>query len=103
MATGFGFDRDAVLQAVQQLTGVRSGLESTRQQTGQQTTTGSRDVDLALHDLTKAAIQHETGLVAAVTAVADRLDGVVTGHAQLDSALGSRLSTNQQAKGKIDE
>ncbi|MFF0151640.1 hypothetical protein [Micromonospora sp. NPDC005203] len=103
MATGFGFDREAVLQAVQQLTAVRSGLEATRQQARQLSATGSRDVDLALHDFTNAAIQHQTGLVAAVTAAADRLDDVVNGHDQLDSALGSRLSTNQQAKGHINE
>ncbi|MFG1914790.1 hypothetical protein [Micromonospora sp. NPDC048898] len=103
MATGFGFDRDAVLQAVRQLTDVRSGLESARQQTGQLPKTGSYDIDLALDEFTEAAIEHQTDLLAAVAAVADRLDGVVTGHAQLDSALANELPTNQHAKGKRDE
>ncbi|MEU7588690.1 hypothetical protein AB0A95_20635 [Micromonospora sp. NPDC049230] len=94
MATGFGFDRDAVLQAVQQLTGVRSELESARQQAGQLSASGSRDVDLALRDFTQAAIQHQTTLVAAVAAVAGRLDDVVTGHAELDSALANERPTH---------
>ncbi|MFG1836822.1 hypothetical protein ACGFH8_00150 [Micromonospora sp. NPDC049175] len=99
MATGFGFDRDAVLQAVRQLTDVRSELESARRQTGQLPKTGSHDVDQALYEFTKATVHHQTRLAAAVAAAADGLNDVVTGHAQLDSALANELSTNQQAKG----
>ncbi|MEU8220391.1 hypothetical protein AB0C47_32010 [Micromonospora taraxaci] len=103
MATGFGFDRDAVLQAAQQLTGVRSDLESARQQARPVTATGSNDVDQALNEFTKAAIQHQAGLTAAVGAAAARLHGVVTGHAELDSSLSGQLSTNQPSKGRSDE
>ncbi|MCF0092891.1 hypothetical protein AB0B39_10445 [Micromonospora sp. NPDC049114] len=103
MATGFGFDRDAVVDAARQLTHVRSDLESTGQQTPRLAATGSRDVDVALTDFTTAATRHRAGLLAAVAAAAARLDGVVAGHAQLDSALGSQLPTNQPSKGKTHE
>ncbi|MFG3555934.1 hypothetical protein ACGGAQ_16290 [Micromonospora sp. NPDC047557] len=103
MATGFGFDRDAVLDAARQLTRVRSDLESTGQRSPRLTPTGSSDVDAALQDFTTAATRHQTALLAAVAAAAARLDGVVAGHARLDSALGSQLPTNQPSKGKTHE
>ncbi|MGC4879181.1 hypothetical protein ACLQ26_23350 [Micromonospora sp. DT43] len=103
MATGFGFDRDAVVEAARQLTNVRSELESSGQQTSRLAPTGSNEVDVALQDFTTAATRHQTSLVAAVAAATARLDGVVAGHAQLDSSLGSQLPTNQPSKGKTHE
>ncbi|MGV9213970.1 hypothetical protein ACTFTM_19110 [Micromonospora sp. RB23] len=103
MATGFGFDRNAVVDAARQLTQVRSELESTGQQIPRLAPTGSPDVDVALREFTTTATRHESGLMTAVAATATRLDGVVTGHAQLDNSLGSRLPTDQPAKEKTHE
>ncbi|MCX5065610.1 hypothetical protein OOJ91_06910 [Micromonospora lupini] len=103
MATGFGFDRDRVVDAARQLTHVRSDLESAGQRTPRLAPTGSSEIDAALQQFSTAATRHQTGLLAAVTAAAARLDGVVAGHAQLDSSLGSQLPTNKPSKGKTHE
>ncbi|MFG1654493.1 hypothetical protein ACGFIE_31630 [Micromonospora sp. NPDC049275] len=103
MATGFGFNRDAVVSAARQLTDIRSDLEFVGQRAPRPTPTGSSDVDLALQEFTTSAIQHQRGLTAAVAGVADRLNRVVAGHAQVDDSLGRQLPTHQPSKGKNHE
>ncbi|WP_410817061.1 hypothetical protein [Micromonospora sp. 050-3] len=103
MATGFGFDRDAVLAAAAALRSLTSELEASRRQTGSSSTTGSENVDQALHGFTEAAARHQGGLAASVGAAASLLDDVVVSHAQLDSSLGDQLASNQPSKGKSDE
>lgn len=103
MATGFGFNRNAVVSAARQLTDIRSDLEVVGQQTPRPSPTGSIDVDEALQEFTKSAIQHQHGLTAAVAAAVDRLNRVVADHAQVDNSLGRQLPTQQPLKGESHE